>query len=309
MPTGQLRRIRTATIDATSTMSDQLDMVQRYAQLGSVGIGDYTFLADTIVDCDDVGATYYVHLPITGRLASRYGGFELIATREAAAVYRPEGGSFHGRWQAGCRALCIGIDRAAVDAALAKLLGDQPASLGDFALTMNTGRGFARTWVDLMASLGRQVGTPNGLLSQPMVAGPLAESVVNGFLMATRHSYSDVLAAPVTPARPLAVRTAVDLMEADPGVPWTVSTLAARCEVGVRTLQAGFRDHLGLSPMTYLRDVRLRRAHQELRAADPFVDSVASIARRWGFGHLGRFAAAHEAKYGQTPLRTLRAVR
>jgi transcriptional regulator GlxA family with amidase domain len=58
--------------------------------------------------------------------------------------------------------------------------------------------------------------------------------------------------------------------------------------------------------MEYVRDVRLRRAHEELRAADPFAASVADVARRWGFAHLGRFASAHEAKYGQKPLSTLR---
>ena len=55
----------------------------------------------------------------------------------------------------------------------------------------------------------------------------------------------------------------------------------------------------GMSPIAYLRVVRLRRAHWDLRAADPSHDSVASIARRWGFAHLGRFAAAHKNMYGQ----------
>jgi AraC-like DNA-binding protein len=37
------------------------------------------------------------------------------------------------------------------------------------------------------------------------------------------------------------------------------------------------------SPMEYVRDVRLRRTHEELCDADPFADSVAAVARRWGF--------------------------
>jgi AraC-like DNA-binding protein len=60
--------------------------------------------------------------------------------------------------------------------------------------------------------------------------------------------------------------------------------------------------------MSYLRDARLRRADAELRTAAPD-DTVAAIARGWGFAHLGRFAAAYEAKYGQPPGRTLRAAR
>lgn len=64
-----------------------------------------------------------------------------------------------------------------------------------------------------------------------------------------------------------------------------------------------------MSPMSYLRDARLRRADAELRAAVPPDDTVAAIARRWGFAHLGRFAAAYEARFGQPPGRTLLAAR
>jgi transcriptional regulator GlxA family with amidase domain len=74
----------------------------------------------------------------------------------------------------------------------------------------------------------------------------------------------------------------------------------------VRTLQQGFQRHLGMSPMAYLRLVRLRGAHRDLRTADPCHSSVALIAHGWGFTHLGRFAAAHKSMYGQTPQEALR---
>jgi transcriptional regulator GlxA family with amidase domain len=64
--------------------------------------------------------------------------------------------------------------------------------------------------------------------------------------------------------------------------------------------------HMGMSPMTYLRQVRLRRAHHELLGSDPSVETVASIAKRWGYTNPGRFAAAHAARYGETPAATLR---
>jgi AraC-like DNA-binding protein len=99
----------------------------------------------------------------------------------------------------------------------------------------------------------------------------------------------------------------MNIIEAGPHLPLTTSTLARQCHVSVRTLQEGFQRHLGMSPMAYLRVVRLRRAHRDLRSADPSHSSVVSIAHRWGFTHLGRFAAAHKTMYGQTPLQTLRA--
>jgi AraC-like DNA-binding protein len=59
--------------------------------------------------------------------------------------------------------------------------------------------------------------------------------------------------------------------------------------------------------MAYVRQVRLARAHAELRAADPDQTTVAEVARRWGFPRAGRFAARYRARYGVPPSRTLRA--
>jgi AraC-like DNA-binding protein len=61
----------------------------------------------------------------------------------------------------------------------------------------------------------------------------------------------------------------MDIIEAGPHLPLTTSTLAKQCHVGVRTLQEGFQRHLSMSPMAYVRVVRLRRAHRDLRSAHP----------------------------------------
>jgi AraC-like DNA-binding protein len=101
----------------------------------------------------------------------------------------------------------------------------------------------------------------------------------------------------------------MDIIEAGAHLPLTTSTLAAQCHFSVRALQEGFRRHLGMSPMAYVRVVRLRRAHCDLRSADPSHTTVGAIAHRWGFTHLGRFAAAHKTMFGETPLQALRAAR
>ena len=275
----------------------------RSADLGPVNIGDVTMLEELRLECDDIGTGFYVQVPIAGRYESRHRGVDMMVNRLSSALYRP-GGELRARWPAGYRALCVRIDSAAVDAALARLAG--PASRVVFDPVVNMADGYGRSWAELLLSVNRQLAVPGGLLSQPLVAAPLADSLVNGFLLATAHSHTEALNAPVVAARPAAVRAAIDIIEGNPGAPLTLSVLAEHCEVGPRTLQKAFQQHLGRSPMEYLRDVRLRRAHEELRDADPSAGSVAAVARRWGFTHLGRFAAAHEAKFGQKPLRTLR---
>jgi AraC-like DNA-binding protein len=284
-------------------------VLQRSVSFGPVQISDIVFQADLAVDCDDVGIDYYVHLPITGRMESRHGGSELIATRELAAVYQPGAGSFSGQWAAGTRVLCVRLDHTAVAAALARLPDGAPAAQTKFELAINTQQGLGRTWAEQLLVLSRQPTGRESLLAHSLVSRPLAESLVNGFLLASAPTCSAAIVAAARSARPAAVQKAIELIEADPQVSLGVSDMAARCGVSPRALQAGFQRHIGMSPLSYLRDARLRRADAELRMAASPDDTVASIARRWGFTHLGRFAAAYGAKYGQPPGQTLRAAR
>jgi AraC-like DNA-binding protein len=311
---GRPARIRAATIDDTRQSSAHVPVLDRNITFGPVAVCDVTIRPDMIAECDDVGTGYFVHLPISGRLESRYGGSTLTATREVAAVYQPDGGSFTGKWEAGTRVLCVRLDGAAVGSALARLTGRETGPEASFELAMNTRHGPGRTWVEQLLLLSRQPAGPDGLLASPLVAQPLAQSLVNGFLLAAQHSRSGAVvaaaaaAAAAEPTAPATIRKAIDLIEADPQVPLSVSDLAARCGIGARALQHGFQRHVGMPPMAYVRDVRLRRADAELRVAAP-PDTVASTARRWGFAHLGRFAAVYEAKFGQSPGQTLRARR
>jgi transcriptional regulator GlxA family with amidase domain len=155
----------------------------------------------------------------------------------------------------------------------------------------------------------RQLDSADSVIRHTLVSDPLVESLIHGLLLVADHPYRDALALPVKPGRPAAVRDAMDIIEAGAHLPLTTTALAAQCHVSVRTLQEGFQRHLGMSPMAFLRVVRLGRAHRDLRSADPSRNTVAAIAHRWGFTHAGRFAAAHQRMYGETPLRALRAAR
>jgi transcriptional regulator GlxA family with amidase domain len=75
--------------------------------------------------------------------------------------------------------------------------------------------------------------------------------------------------------------------------------------LSVRALQERFRSDLATPPMTYLRQVRLRRAHEALLAADRDATTVSAIAVGLGIMHLGRFASAYRDAYGEAPSDTL----
>lgn len=71
-----------------------------------------------------------------------------------------------------------------------------------------------------------------------------------------------------------------------------------------RTLRDGFLQFRGMSPMQYLRKLRLDRARELLRAAAPD-RRIAEIALDCGFAHFGRFAIAYRERFGELPSATL----
>lgn len=104
-----------------------------------------------------------------------------------------------------------------------------------------------------------------------------------------------------------AARQAAEFIETHAGQPLTLSQIATAAGVTARALQYAFRRHYGTTPTGYLRQVRLDRAHQELRTADPAAGlTVHAVARRWGWSDSSKFTAAYQQQYGQLPSRTLR---
>ncbi|HKP39894.1 helix-turn-helix domain-containing protein [Mycobacterium sp.] len=73
----------------------------------------------------------------------------------------------------------------------------------------------------------------------------------------------------------------LDWMHRNSAAPLTLSTMAARASVSVRTLNRQFRDHLDTTPLGYLTQLRVDRARQLLDTTDLTMDR---IAERCGFG-------------------------
>ncbi|CAL9346714.1 hypothetical protein SUDANB120_00377 [Streptomyces sp. enrichment culture] len=116
------------------------------------------------------------------------------------------------------------------------------------------------------------------------------------------------LAADSVDAGPETLRRAKAFIEGNAQHDITLAHVAAAAYVTPRAVQYAFRRHMDTTPLDYARRVRLDHAHRELRDAVPGGGAtVTGIAARWGFAHVGRFAAAYRRVYGVPPRTTLRA--
>jgi AraC-like DNA-binding protein len=283
-------------------------LTQRVTTVGPITMRDMTYDSDVRLGFGEARTGYLVHVPGVDELESRYRGKAEAAAAELASVYRPDDdATIITRWPGGSRHLAVRIDQAAVDTTLEELVEHPVSTPIPFVSNPPLDSRATVSWVQLLMTVQQQYDSPDSLVRQPLVAEPLVESLIRGLLLLVDHPYRQALAQPAQAMRPAAVRDAMDIVGAEPGAALTTAMLAKQCHISVRSLQEGFQRHLGMSPMAYVREVRLRHAHADLRSADPSRSTVASIAHRWGFTHVGRFAAVHKARYGESPMHTLRA--
>jgi AraC family ethanolamine operon transcriptional activator len=104
------------------------------------------------------------------------------------------------------------------------------------------------------------------------------------------------------------VRSVDDLLASDPHAAFYSAALAKRLGITVRTIHNAFAAIRGLSVHRYLRLRRLWAVRQALTALEPGV-SVKSVALSHGFWHLGEFASAYRATFGEAPSQTVAGAR
>ncbi len=107
---------------------------------------------------------------------------------------------------------------------------------------------------------------------------------------------------------PHRIRHALAYMRANIGEKVTLTGVATACGMPERTLLNQFRKFVGLSPLAYLLHLRLNAARDELLNTDGGA-SIADIASRCGFTHLGRFATAYRSAFQEAPSATRQRVR
>jgi AraC-like DNA-binding protein len=284
--------------------SGTLGMEVAGLRLGALTVGRLTYGRRVRLRTADA-ENFHVNIPLRGRAASRSGSGKPVATGPGEGLIFSPGAPAEISWSTDCELLCVMIPRGCLEAELEQLLG---RSLGgrltfDFAADLHSPLG--QRWRTVLNLLVDELDHPTDLGKNPRMGRHLENLVIDGLLLGQPHSHSDA-ATRVGPAGLGApIRRAVELLEERPSEPWTTTRLAAEVHLSVRALQEGFRRDLATPPMTYLRQTRLRRAREALKAAYPNATTVRAVAIGLGILHLSRFAAAYREAFGEAPSDTL----
>jgi transcriptional regulator GlxA family with amidase domain len=166
--------------------------------------------------------------------------------------------------------------------------------------------GGGASWRRLVDYLIAEIDAGGALLGSRLAAAQVEQLLMTALLTVQPHNYMEALRQGASPAAPYYVRRAEEYMASHADKPITLATLSAVSGASARALQEGFRRFRDTTPMAHLKWLRLARVRADLETADPACDSVTDIAMRWGFFHLGNFAADYRRRFGERPSETLR---
>lgn len=103
------------------------------------------------------------------------------------------------------------------------------------------------------------------------------------------------------------MRLATDLIHARLAHPIRLSELCRHAGLNIRSLEYGFREVTGLTPIAYVRSLRLNSVRRTLmQDVTSRGRSISEIAMDAGFWHLSQFAADYRTFFGETPTQTRR---
>jgi AraC-like DNA-binding protein len=253
---------------------------------------------------DDFGL---VQMPLRGSMQVEVGGMcHEVGPGQVAVLSSCE--PLKLRWSESCEQIIVRVPHSLLRIGASNLRGSGrvPAGLPVFVL----GDEAARQWGALLQSLLHTLPadeTCGSQLRDPAWVYHLEDGM--GLFTALHMLQRTSVGALPEPCLAAPVASAARLQTAEKWVltrlcaPLALADLARAAGVSSRTFYMDCMRQVGVGPMAWLRDLRLDSARRKL-LTDPQC-KITDVAMDCGFGHLGRFSAYYESRFGELPRETV----
>jgi AraC-like DNA-binding protein len=273
----------------------------RHRQLGDIHIAHFHYGAEVDILSEPLGC-YAINFVLTGAMSARVGRESVQSFPGQAVAFSPFEPS-RLAWTQDLELLCLAVPRVALERRARKLTGHDVRRL-DFSPTV--GLEEARLLRSTLAAAlrmtsGRDEPVPGAL------AWELRDAVLTAMLLDLRHSELDRILCPPKASSQVITDEVLAVMRSNLAWPISIPEIACRVGVSARTIQEGFRVHLGTTPLACFKRLRLEAVREELERRSADETTVTNVAvTTGGFFHLGRFSAEYFEEFGEHPSETLR---
>ncbi|MCQ2995370.1 helix-turn-helix transcriptional regulator [Pseudomonas syringae] len=140
------------------------------------------------------------------------------------------------------------------------------------------------------------------LLTAPLAVKNLQQALITAMLHVLPNNYSRFLLddSTVIPPTPKLIKSAISFIMQNSECPITLSDIAKHSSVSVRALQLGFKKYRGMTPLEYIRGIRLENVN--LALSDPLnLMTIKELALKAGFTNYYLFSKYFYQRYGVSP--------
>ena len=251
-------------------------------------------------------AEMFLYAPFRGALEIIQGPHRTVVEPGQIVVMTPMGHATRKRWTGASEMLCIRIDRPT----MMKMLADEYGLISNSFLEFEPQIVVDLERIPTLWNFIRMLWCDLNQARPCVVDSVTARSCERTLLLLTVQSFPSNLSAQLermhSATSPYYVRRVEQYIRANAAQDIGIADMTAVAGVSPRSLYYGFERYLGMSPMKYLKRVRLDSARGALRNARRAHETVTGIALGAGYANLNRFCRDYRARFGETPSMTMR---
>ncbi|WP_194482193.1 AraC family transcriptional regulator [Bradyrhizobium sp. CCBAU 53338] len=276
------------------------------AQIGAISINHLSYGTELEVRAESMGDDlFFIEVPLSGESVTSLGVAKVIGNASTGCILSPDT-AFSSIWSADCTKLLIKIGRVKAEQHLRSLTGADLRKPLRFDMEMHFGSDAVRPLRGLIDVLLAEAAVSESQCDRAPFHRCLETAFLTALIWTQPHNYSSQLERLRKPAAvPWYVRRAESYIKVHSSRQLSLDEIAADVGVSARTLQIGFRQFRGVSPMAYLRNYRLDQVMMRLEHANGKA-KVCDFARSAGFVDMSKFARAYRIRFGCGPRETLR---
>lgn len=263
--------------------------------LNALGYG-----AEVEIDPGQLQHFYLLQFPLSGAARILHRGETIEACADMATILNPDRDT-RMTWGEGCQKLLLQVNRGHLERVAQDLIGSELPGAVRFDPRVDLTRAGGQRLLQRVVAAARAA-TDGDLwrdgagLNETWAERELATVLLENQPSNVSHMLWRTRRAPTSRE----MRRAIDFLHENMSEPLRVEDIAREAGLNVRSLQLGFKAAFGMSPMRYLRDIRLDEARYRLSRRQNR-ESVTEVAYSVGFSHLGRFSQDYRARFGVSP--------
>lgn len=159
---------------------------------------------------------------------------------------------------------------------------------------MHLSKGFAQTFYQVASTfLNTNISDKKRLSAQ-------ISNIIHFILNYIEYSTINAIPSTYNNKKEVALKKAIDIINNQDNIV-SIQQLCAITNVSERSLQYAFKDKYQVSPWEYIKSIRLNRVKNELHLLGGKDISIADLAAKHNFWHMGQFAKDFKNQFGLLP--------